>query len=47
MCAIFPNSGFDEAERRREAEAKTLAASLAPRSFQIVLDETGRALKSC
>jgi len=42
----FPESSFDDAERRREAEAKTLSGSLAPRSFQIVLDETGRALKS-
>ena len=42
----FPESGFDEIERRRQAEARTLAASLAPRSFQIALDETGRALKT-
>lgn len=42
----FPESAFGEADRRREAEANTLAASLKPGSFQIVLDETGRALKS-
>jgi len=42
----FPESGLDDANRRSEAEAKTLAAALGPRSFQIVLDETGRALGS-
>jgi 23S rRNA (pseudouridine1915-N3)-methyltransferase len=42
----FPESGFDEPDRRREAEAKTLAAPLKPGSFHIVLDETGRPLKS-
>ena len=42
----FAESGFDEPQRRRDAEAKVLTASLAPRSFTVVLDETGRALKS-
>jgi 23S rRNA (pseudouridine1915-N3)-methyltransferase len=42
----FPESGFDEPDRRREAEAKTLAASLKPGGFHVALDETGRALKS-
>ena len=37
---------MDELDRRREAEAKTLAASLKPGCFQILLDETGRSLKS-
>jgi 23S rRNA (pseudouridine1915-N3)-methyltransferase len=42
----FPESGLEDPDRRREAEAKAFAAILGPRSFQIVLDETGRALKS-
>ncbi|MBL8907049.1 MAG: 23S rRNA (pseudouridine(1915)-N(3))-methyltransferase RlmH [Rhizobiales bacterium] len=42
----FPESGLHDASRRREAEAKALASALGPRSFQIVLDETGRALVS-
>ena len=42
----FPESGLDEPDRRREAEAKALAASLKPGGFHVVLDETGRALKS-
>jgi 23S rRNA (pseudouridine1915-N3)-methyltransferase len=42
----FPESAYEEPERRREAEAKALTSSLGPRSFTIVLDETGRALKS-
>jgi 23S rRNA (pseudouridine1915-N3)-methyltransferase len=42
----FSESGFDEVDRRREAEAKTLSASLKPGCYRILLDETGRALKS-
>ncbi|MFO0991073.1 MAG: 23S rRNA (pseudouridine(1915)-N(3))-methyltransferase RlmH [Hyphomicrobiales bacterium] len=42
----FPESGFDDAGRRREAEAKALSGTLDPHCFQIVLDETGRTLKS-
>lgn len=42
----FPESALDDAERRREAEAKALSGGLGPRSFRIVLDETGRAMKS-
>ena len=42
----FPESALDDAERRRETEAKALSGALGPRSSQIVLDETGRAMKS-
>jgi 23S rRNA (pseudouridine1915-N3)-methyltransferase len=42
----FPESGSEDADRRRDAEAKALAGALGPRSFRIILDETGRALKS-
>ncbi len=46
MYAISPNQGCDDADRRREAEGKALQGALDSRSFQIVLDETGRSLKS-
>jgi len=42
----FSESGLDEPDSRRKAEARTLMASLKPSSFHILLDERGRALKS-
>lgn len=42
----FSESAFEEADRRREAEGKALSAALGARSYRIVLDEAGRALKS-
>jgi len=42
----FPESALPDTHRRREAEAKHLAGAIAPRSYRIVLDERGRALKS-
>lgn len=42
----FPESALDDAERRREAEAKVLTGALGPRNYRIILDETGRALKT-